>query len=303
VGHAASIYRGYQQTAHHGGIIMSEERIDYDAWAISSTDKIEYAAHRSPTWPNIAYIPGVDVSKWQGKMDWAKCKAAGAKYAFVRATVGAGYVDTQYIRNVEEIDHVELPFGVYHVIVPRYAGKIVTADMNMSNFLENIGDTPPDFPVILDCELTNGDNPRHITSVIEGCIKILNDNLYRVMIYTGAWWWDGNVMPADKWRDYPLHVANYTSAAQPYMPRDWDEWDVWQWSADGNGKGHEYGADSHDIDLNRMKVAFWNKHIGVIEEPEPVEPPVPSKVATMQGRLIVGNDIYEGEGIYELIDE
>jgi hypothetical protein len=123
------------------------------------------------------------------------------------------------------------------------------------------------------------------------------------MIYTGAWWWDGNVMPADKWSSYPLHVANYTSAAQPYMPRDWDEWDVWQWSADGNGKGHEYGADSHDIDLNRMKIEFWNKHIEIEPDPEPE----PSKVITLQQslRAVHSNDVYEydGEVVLDLIND
>ena len=300
VGHAASNFRGHQQTSHHGGIIMSEEKIDYDSWTVGTAGG--YVVRRGDeavyTVPSL-YIPGVDVSKYQGKMDWAKCKAAGAKWAFIRATVGADYVDPQFERNIEELGNIELPYSVYHVVVPRYNGKRVTADANMGNFFEALNDRKLDFPVILDCELTNGDNPRHITSVIEGCIEILEDNLYNVMIYTGAWWWDGNVMPHDKWRNHPLHVANYTSAVQPYMPRDWDEWDIWQWSADGNNKGREYGADSDDIDLNRMKVAFWNKYIGVVEEPEPVA----SKVITIQQRAIHGNDVYEGEAVLERIDD
>ena len=269
--------------------------IEYDAWA--GTDSV-----MPWKYPN-AYIPGVDVSKHQGEMDWQKCKGVGAKYAFIRATVGAGYVDPQFERNFDELVDVGLPTGAYHVVVPRYNGKVVTADANISNFLEALDVCSLDFPVILDCELTNGDNPRHITSVIEDCIRILEDNGFGVMIYTGAWWWDGNVMPHDKWNSYPLHVANYTSAAQPYMPRDWKEWDVWQWSANGNGRGHEYGADSNDIDLNRMKVAFWNKYIGVVEPPEPVEPPVASKVITLQQRAICGDSVYEGEAVLNIIDD
>lgn len=291
---------------------MSETKIDYN-WAdernISHDDMFvgtDVVAAYTPTWPNIAYIPGVDVSKWQGKMDWAKCKAAGAKWAFIRATVGANYVDPEYESNLAGLSVVGLGQGAYHVVVPRHGGKPVSADANMDNFLK-IYEPTVEFPVILDCEMTNGDNPRHITSVIEGCIRILEDSGHKVMIYTGAWWWDGNVMPADKWRKYPLHVANYTAAAEPYMPRDWDVfefdeklWAVWQWSADGNNRGAEFGADSDDIDLNRMKVAFWNKYMGEIEEPEPA--PL-NKVATLQGQLIVGNDIYEGEGVFDLIDE
>ena len=249
------------------------------------------------------YIPGVDVSKWQGMMDWAKCKAAGAKYAFIRATVGAGYVDPQYEPNYYGAADVGLPVGAYHVIVPRYGGRPITAEANMDNFLETIANEPLNFPVVLDCELTNGDNPRHITSVIEGCIKILEENHDDVMIYTGAWWWDGNVMPADKWRKYPLWVANYTTAAEPYMPRDWKEWTIWQHSADGNGLGSKYGADSADIDLNRMKVDFWNKYIGAPGTPPPVEPPAPSKVLTLQGQILDNDKVYEGEGVFELVND
>jgi len=251
------------------------------------------------------YIPGVDVSVWQGKMNWQKCKAAGAKYGFIRATVGADYTDLQYKNNLKGLCGVDIPISAYHVVVSRYGGKPVTADANMDNFLDALDGRKSDFPVILDCELTNGDNPRHITSVIEGCIRILEDNGHEVMIYTGAWWWDGNVMPADKWCNYPLHVANYTTAAEPYMPRDWAEWAVWQHSADGNGLGKRYGADSDDIDLNRMRVEFWNKYIGGVEQPveQPLPPVAVGKKATLQGRLLVGDSIYEGEGIFDLIDE
>ena len=278
--------------------------IDCDTWSVGTAGAyVERFGNTSTYIVPPLYIPGVDVSKWQGKMDWWKCKAAGAKYAYIRATVGANYVDSQYERNYDNLIDVGLPTGLYHVVVPRYAGKPISADANMENFYKQTKGSSPDFPVILDCELTNGDNPRHITSVIEGCIKILETEGYEVMIYTGAWWWDGNVMPADKWRNYPLHVANYTTAAEPYMPRDWKEWAIWQYSADGNGLGKQYGADSDDIDLNRMKVAFWNKYMDAVEQPEPVEPPVASKVITLQQRAICGDSVYEGEAVLNIIDD
>lgn len=308
---------------------MSEDKIEYATWSIPEAGAELWAAGTklktypasdpiTPTWPNMAYVPGVDVSANQGMVDWDECGNAGARWALARATVGAVSKDTldprfytvepkgeNFRRNYDGAKQVGLPFGAYHVPVTRWSGKPVTADANMDNFFSLLEDRELDFPVVLDCELTNGDNPRHITSVIEGCIRILEDNGHDVMIYTGAWWWDGNVMPADKWRNYPLHVANYTAAAQPYMPRDWDEWAIWQWSADGNGKGHEFGADSDDIDLNRMKIEFWNKYTGVIEEPkpEPQPEPAPSKVITLQQRAICGDSVYEGEAVLNIIND
>src|SRR5690349_19128466 len=50
------------------------------------------AAHRLP-------IHGIDVSKWQGRIDWASVSAAGTQFAFIKATEGGDHTDERFLEN------------------------------------------------------------------------------------------------------------------------------------------------------------------------------------------------------------
>ena len=56
----------------------------------------------------------------------------------------------------------------------------------------------------------------------------------------------------------------------------WDEYDYWQWSADGNNRGYEFGVESDDIDLNRKN--------GYAEDP--VEDPHTFTVIAEEGDIV-----------------
>ena len=59
------------------------------------------------------YRKGIDVSKWQGTIDWNKAKAAGVEFAMLRAGYGQGNADPQFERNASECTRLGIPFGVY----------------------------------------------------------------------------------------------------------------------------------------------------------------------------------------------
>ena len=60
-------------------------------------------------------IPGIDVSHYQGTIDWAKVKASGVQFAYIKATQGASFVDPKLAENVEGAASVEIPIGLYSV--------------------------------------------------------------------------------------------------------------------------------------------------------------------------------------------
>ena len=79
------------------------------------------------------------------------------------------------------------------------------------------------------------------------------------MVYTRATWWNPNTVPQTWPKEYDLWVAHYTSAPEgtivgtkpvPWIPNDWgtEHYDFWQYSADGNMLGSEYGVESDSID-------------------------------------------------------
>jgi lysozyme len=57
---------------------------------------------------------GMDVSHWQVNVDWAKAKAAGIQFAFIKATQGDSIIDPRYRINWQGSLDVELPRGAYH---------------------------------------------------------------------------------------------------------------------------------------------------------------------------------------------
>jgi hypothetical protein len=122
-----------------------------------------------------------------------------------------------------------------------------------------------------------------------------------LMIYTSAGFWN-SYMPLTSWAKYKkLWVANYTTAAEPLMPNDWEPkknpgkypYKLWQKLADKDGLGAKYGAQSRDIDINfSYGDAVWFKEtFGVEPLPElapPPPPPPPVPVPTMYKVISVG---------------
>lgn len=199
-------------------------------------------------------LTGVDVSRYQGNMDWQKCKSAGALFGVARATVGDYYIDPQLTANIAGVQDACLALGVYHVVTPSDStGRKITAQMQMDHLFQTIAGVHLDMPVVLDCELDRGATPAEMTALIRECVRIIRGKFYAYpFIYTSAGWWNPHVLRSQEWIDCPLWVANYTTANQPLLPLDWSQWVMWQYSADGNGKGAEYGAQSASIDLNRF---------------------------------------------------
>lgn len=59
------------------------------------------------------YRKGIDVSKWQGSVDWQAVKDDGIEFAMLRAGYGQGNIDPQFERNASECTRLGIPFGVY----------------------------------------------------------------------------------------------------------------------------------------------------------------------------------------------
>lgn len=79
---------------------------------------------------------GVDVSNWQGNVDWAALKAAGVSFAFVKATEGVAYTDSYLERNRLGANQNQIAVGVYHFARP---DKLNTAFAEATYFCDQYG--------------------------------------------------------------------------------------------------------------------------------------------------------------------
>jgi GH25 family lysozyme M1 (1,4-beta-N-acetylmuramidase) len=231
------------------------------------------------------YIQGIDVSHHQGVMDWQKAYDRGTRFAFIRAgsidnTEGYCYTDYQFERN-SEIAPIYMPCGYYWYFRPNY-----DAFRQADYFTDLLLNKSRQLPAVDDAEaLATQMSMAHVEKAHKQFCEAMDVNLDdETMIYSnmGYWGWPNIYARAGipSWATKrSLWVANFTNALNPLLPVTWSDWLFWQWSADGNMKGAEYGASgSHSIDLNRFN-GDWSDFRAYIDadvdEPEPPEPPEP----------------------------
>jgi lysozyme len=208
------------------------------------------------------YTLGIDVSKWNGAMNWQTAEDAGAKFAFIRAgsinkTSGVCYTDYRFEENSTEAPG-HFPVGFYWYYRPQHDPE------KQADYLsELIGDKDWKLPPVLDLEESGGLSAAAVTNSAASFALRVNENLSMLpLLYSRAYWLNDNTVPDDFMKMLKLWIARYTSKGKPWgnilpwpdspkiKPRDYDDWLFWQWSADGNGRGAEFGGSSNSMDLN-----------------------------------------------------
>lgn len=191
---------------------------------------------------------GIDVSHWQGLVDWPKAKAAGAEFAYIKATDGMYGVDDKLAENLQACI---LPHGCYHFFRPELdAAK--QADLFIANVPKQT------LPPAVDVEINSASvSMNTFRNALQSFLASLEAHYGEIpVIYTRKYFWEPNLGKTGWASRYPLWVAHYTTAADPLMPSDWTKWTIWQYSANGNRRGAEFGAQSADIDIDRAVDGF-----------------------------------------------
>ena len=219
-------------------------------------------------------------------MNWHTAKDAGVQFAFIRCTFGLS-LDSQFKNNWAGAKAVGIPRGAYGWCLDGY-NQVSLA----TYFWNQIKDDPGELPPIVDFEKYGSTYVGF--SALQQYVETLESLCKRPpIIYTSYGYWSSLKDFAKQYwaTKYPYWHAQYTSAGTPRIPPPFEDWTFWQWSADGNGKGPEYGAASASIDLNRFNgdMADLQKLIGyeVVDPPvvPPVVPPVSSDFEFRLGNL------------------
>ncbi len=94
------------------GSPVSHPGLDYAGSGLANRDVTPVRAARP------AGLPGLDVSSWQGNVDWATVAANGARFAYVKATEGTSYVNPYFTQQYGGAYDVGLVRGAYHFGLP-----------------------------------------------------------------------------------------------------------------------------------------------------------------------------------------
>ena len=218
----------------------------------------------------MARVQGIDVSHWQGTMNWTTAYNAGNRFTFAKATQASATVDDQFANNFSNAKAAGLLIGFYH-----FANPSGTADANGDGLTDDAvaeanhfwntakaGMVTGYLRPVLDMEDSGG-------LTIAQLSKWTNDFCTRIQQLTGGIdpiiycntnyatsFLNSTVTIHDLW------IANYnsttygdpnTNGSPPAGVWGSGNWDMWQYSAGGNGRGAANGAQSTDLDIDVFK--------------------------------------------------
>lgn len=185
-------------------------------------------------------IKGIDVSKYQGVVDWAKVKESGVQFAILRAGYGRAIkqVDPFFATNYKGCKAAGMPVGAYWY---SYADDIAAAKLEAQTCLEAIRDKQFEFPIWFDQEYET--KIKALTDQQRtDIVKTFCDTLEAAGYYTGIYCsrdWLQNYLIADQLKAYDVWVAAYgkTAGSVP-LP-----YGMWQYSSTGRVPGISGNVD------------------------------------------------------------
>lgn len=183
-------------------------------------------------------LKGIDVSAWQGKIDWQAVKNDGIQFAFVRIGHGAHVLDTYYSQNMKGAQEAGIPVGVYmYSTAKNEAEAIADAQFvirNMEGYLVS-------YPVVIDLEDASQDS---LSKYQLGRIaKVFCDEVraagYTPMLYCNENWYK-NRIDVSQITDVEKWIARWNVRYDTSIPRG-----IWQ-----SGVGRIQGVNTNvDIDF------------------------------------------------------
>jgi len=193
-------------------------------------------------------VVGIDVSHWQGVIDWQQVKASGVQFAFIKASEGTSFVDSKLRVNAASASAAGIKIGFYH-----YSHPTNDPIREVNHFLNTVKGLPCDLPLVLDLEEHKGLSRLHITAFAEKWLEeIQRQTKKSPLLYTYTSFASSFLNPSLK--KWPIWIAQYTKASSPNKSNIWDKWDIWQYTDSGTVAGIK-----GKVDMNFMDRNYWNK--------------------------------------------
>jgi len=191
--------------------------------------------------PSVVDYPvrGVDVSYYQGNIDWDTLASQGITFAFIKATEGVDHLDSRFEENWSSAVNSEIYVGAYHFYRFEDSGAEQAA-----HYIETVPLTENTLPPVIDVEL-------YESLTEEPDVEEVRENLQEMLDALEEYYGVKPILYAapNTYRtyvkyfkgDYPIWISNYYY--EPYF-----NWTFWQYTDSGQLEG--YDGDQKYIDLN-----------------------------------------------------
>ena len=185
---------------------------------------------------------GIDVSGYQGNINYSKVKQAGIEIVYMKSSEGSNYVDSHFERNYTEAKRNGLKVGVYHFLTAR---SIAQAETQAQFFVSLISGKNIDCKLAMDFESFGNLNKQQINDIAIAFInKVRELSQKDVVVYSNTY--DATYIFEGEVTEYPLWVAQY-GVSEPQDNGNWTSWVGWQYADDG-----EVNGINARVDMNRF---------------------------------------------------
>ena len=189
---------------------------------------------------------GIDISHWQGNIDFQKVKEAGVEFVYIRVGRGNGIggeyvIDKKFEKNIEGFNKVGIPVGVYFY---SFANSIQDATEEAKWVLQHIKNYDVDLEIVFDWENWSSFQGfdlsfKKLTNLASSFGKVVKNKGYQAMLYSSKNYLENVWYPVD----FPVWLAHYTDNTD-YS----GEYKVWQLC----NNGRVDGIDDNLVDIDIM---------------------------------------------------
>lgn len=193
---------------------------------------------------------GIDVSAWQGNIDWAKVKASGKVSFAILKTGGSDagvYKDSKFERNYSECKKYGIPVGAYY-FVGQNCTTVEAGIADAKRFLEHLKGKQFEYPVYIDVEAPVPATRKGNTNATIAFIQTVQNAGYWVGVYASTWSGFASRLDDSRLQSYAHWVAQYASSCE-YAGKVGIG--IWQYSSKGSVSGI-----SGNVDMNYCYVDY-----------------------------------------------
>ena len=191
-------------------------------------------------------IQGIDVSEWQGNINWQSVKNSGVKFAMIRSgwstgidDTTTGEIDQRFYENVKNAKEANMPIGVYHY---SYARSVDEARQEAEHCLSIISGYAYEYPIVFDIEdkkilEATQENKRIMTDIVKAFCNRIEQAGYYAAFYANPNWLDSYLYSNELLGRYDLWLAQW-KIASPSKPCG-----IWQYTSEGYVPGIDGNVD------------------------------------------------------------
>lgn len=178
------------------------------------------------------HIKGIDVSHWQGEIEWKKVKDAGTAFVFIKATEAQTFIDPMFRHYYEGAAEVGLAIGFYHFA--RFSNK-KEAVKEAKHFIQTTKGLGVNLPYVLDLESTNATAAGDLSMAAATYLDTIESETdHDTMLYTYTNFAKNHL--TQRLKEIPLWIAHY-GVKQPGRNGIWEKWSAFQYSDKGQIDG------------------------------------------------------------------